>query len=148
MEKRKNSARITLWVNRCVAVLVVALMFALPAIMKWYTGFRFLTDAQQLGVMIAFYCCSVVIGWALWNMDRLLRNILAEQVFVRKNVRCVRQVQGCCAVVSVLCGIAGTSYLPLLFLMVIMAFLCLVVSVVANVMDAAVTIREENDLTV
>ena len=30
-------------------------------------------------------------------------------------------------------------------LAVIMAFLCLVVSVVASVMDAAVTIREEND---
>jgi hypothetical protein len=33
-------------------------------------------------------------------------------------------------------------------MVVIMAFLCLVVSVVAQVMAAAVAIREENDLTV
>ena len=31
---------------------------------------------------------------------------------------------------------------------VVMGFLCLVVNVVATVMDAAVAIREENDLTV
>jgi hypothetical protein len=38
--------------------------------------------------------------------------------------------------------------MPLIFMLIVMAFLCLVVSVVASVMDAAVTIREENDLTV
>jgi flagellar biosynthesis protein FliQ len=38
--------------------------------------------------------------------------------------------------------------MPLIFLVAVMAFLCLIVGVVAEVMDAAVTIREENDLTV
>ena len=38
--------------------------------------------------------------------------------------------------------------MPLIFLAVIMGFLCLMVSVVAGVMDAAVSIREENDLTI
>lgn len=139
---------ITLWVNRFVGLLMVVLLFCMPAIMRWYTGFRFLTQGQQIGVLIAFYCCSLLIGWALWNMDCLLRNILKGKIFVRKNVRAIGQVQWCCGLVSLLCGLAGITYLPLLFLMVIMAFLCLVVSVVARVMDAAVTIREENDLTI
>ena len=39
-------------------------------------------------------------------------------------------------------------YPPLVFLAVIMAFLALVVSVVGNVLSAAVSIREENDLTI
>ena len=38
--------------------------------------------------------------------------------------------------------------LPLVFLAVIMGFLFLVVDVVGHVMDAAVTLREENDLTI
>lgn len=148
MNKQNSSAKMTLWVNRAVAVLMVVLVFVMPAIMEWYTGFRFLTQAQQTGVLVAFYCCVAIIGWALWNLDCLLRRILAQQVFIRKNVRCIRHVQWCCGIVSLLCGLAGIVYLPLLFLMVIMAFLCLVVSVVASVMDAAVSIREENDLTI
>ena len=43
---------------------------------------------------------------------------------------------------------AAFFYPPLVFMTVIMAFLALAVSVVKNVMAAAVEIREENDLTV
>ena len=42
----------------------------------------------------------------------------------------------------------GMIYPPLIFLAVIMAFLAMAVSVVKNVMAAAVELREENDLTV
>lgn len=148
MKRNQLGARITLWVNRAVAVLLAALIFLLPAILDWYTGFRFLTDGEQLHITIAFYCCCAVIGWALWNLDTLLRNILKECVFDRKNVRAIRHIQWGCGLVSLICVTATFSYLPLVLLAVIMAFLCLVVSVVASVMDAAVAIREENDLTI
>jgi hypothetical protein len=38
--------------------------------------------------------------------------------------------------------------LPMLLLAALMGFLCLVVSVMANVLDGAVTLQEENDLTI
>ena len=148
MRKNNLIARITLWVNRSVAVLLVGLLFALPAILDWYTGFRFLSVGEQKMITVAFYCCVVVIGWALWNMDLLLRSILAEQVFLRKNVRAIRQIQWCCGLVAIITAVTCLAYLPLVFLAVIMGFLCLVVSVVASVMDAAVAIREENELTI
>ena len=149
MKNTKNlSVKITLWVNRLVALVVAVLLFALPAILDWYTGFRFLSDTEQMIITVAFYCCVVIIGWALWNMDSLLRAILAEQVFVRKNVRAIRHIQWCCGIVALITAVTCFAYLPLIFLAIIMAFLCLVVSVVASVMDAAVTIREENDLTI
>ena len=68
--------------------------------------------------------------------------------FVDSNIRFIRRIRWCCAIVSVVCLAAGFGYPPLLFLAVIMAFLALVVSVVKNVMAAAVELREENDLTV
>lgn len=148
MDAQKISCKITLWVERGVAVLLVALLFLLPKILGWYAGFRFLTEGEQRGITIAFYCCVVVIGWALWDLDGLLRRILQDEVFVRKNVRAIRHIQWCCALVSLITIVTCFAYLPLVFLAVIMAFLCLVVSVVAHVMDAAVTIREENDLTI
>ena len=82
------------------------------------------------------------------EIDGLLRNILKEQVFLRENVRRIRIVQWCCGIVGLICIPAACCYYPLIFLVVIMGFLSLVVSVVTSVMEAAVAIREENDLTI
>ena len=148
MEKKTFWTKVTLWVNRCVGVLLVALVFLLPAILRWYTGFRFMSVGEQRVLTGLFYCCVVIIGWALWQLDCLLRAVLIGDVFVRKNVRALRHVQWSCGLVSVITGFGGIIYIPLIALAVIMAFLCLTISVVSHVMDAAVTIREENDLTI
>lgn len=148
MSYKLTSARVTLWVNRCIAVLVLILLPALPSLLNWYSTVRILTPSEYLAIIVAFYCCAVVTGMALWKMDLLLRNILSGQVFVGKNVRYIRAVQLCCGLISLICLPAAFIYLPLWFMVIIMAFLCLVVNVVAQVMNAAVAIREENDLTI
>jgi hypothetical protein len=107
-----------------------------------------LTDLERTALTAAFYGCSVFVGLALWNMDCLLRAIADAQVFVRENVRRIGVVRWCCVATCLICIPAAFCYYPLVFLVIIMGFLSLVVSVVCRVMDAAVTIREENDLTV
>lgn len=94
------------------------------------------------------YCCVPAVLYALSCMERLVRNILKEDVFVTQNVRFLRRIRWCCAAVSGICLPAAFFYPPLIFMTTIMAFLALAVSVVKNVMAAAVEIREENDLTV
>ena len=148
MEKTKASAAVTLWINRVVAVLMVVLLFTLPKILDFYSQYRFLTESGTVAVTVSFYCCAVFIFIALWFMDGLLRAIRQGEVFVRANVLRIRRIRLCCGLVSLICLPAAVFYMPLIFLVVIMSFLCLAVSVVASVMDAAVTIREENDLTV
>ena len=145
---KQSVTRITLWVNRCIFVLLVALLPALPFLLNWYGTVRQLSSLEYWAIMIAFYICAVITAVALWKLEQLLRNILAGQVFVRKNVRHIRTVQWCCGLVSLVCLPAACCYLPLIFMVIIMAFLCLVVSVVAQIMAAAVEIREENDLTI
>ena len=81
-------------------------------------------------------------------MEKLLKNILRETVFIRDNVRFIRRVQYCCGMISLICLPAAIFYAPLWFMVIIMTFLFLVIWVVAQVMDAAVAIREENDLTI
>ena len=148
MKHTNFGTRLTLWVNRLVGLTVGALVFFLPRLIAWYCQFRVLTPTEQTAITIAFYGCVLLIAPALWCMDRLLLRILDGQVFIRENVRRIRVVCGCCGGVSLICIPAACAYLPLVFLVIIMAFLALVVSVVAGVMDAAVTIREENDLTI
>ena len=140
--------RVVLWVNRLIFVLLVALLPALPFLLNWYCQFRTLSTAEYLAILIAFYVCAVIAGVALWKLEQLLKNIIAGNVFIRKNVRHIRCIQWCCGFVSLVCIPAAVFYLPLIFMVVIMGFLFLVVGVVTKVMDAAVAIREENDLTI
>ena len=142
------SAKLTLWVNRLIGLILAVLLFALPGLLRWYGTVRPLGDGAENAIRIAFYCCSVVVALALWDLDRLLRNILKEQVFVRRNVGCIRRIRWYCLAVALICLPAAFFYPPLVFMVVIMTFLTLVVSVVGSVMNAAVAIREENDLTI
>ena len=148
MTRNQTVTHITLWVNRTVMLLVALLLPTLPFILRWYSNFRALTAAEHTAILIAFYCCAMVTALALWNMDVLLRNILQQEVFIRKNVSCIRRIRWCCGLISLICLPAAFVYLPLIFMVIIMAFLCLVVTVVVRVMAAAVLIREENDLTI
>ena len=148
MKKSFRTVNVTLWINRLVMLTVVLLMFTLPTILPWYQQYRVLLEIEQTALTAAFYCCSVVVLFALWKLDALLRNIRLGEVFIRENVRLIRCVQWCCALTALICVPATVCYYPLVFMTVVMGFLSLVVCVVTQVMDAAVTIREENDLTI
>ena len=148
MSRNQTVTRITLWCNRAVALLVALLLPTLPYILRWYSTLRTLTGAEHWAILIAFYCCAIVTALALWNMELLLRGILAGQVFTQKNVSHLRRIRWCCALISLLCLPAAFIYLPLIFMVLIMGFLSLVVTVLVRVMSAAVEIREENDLTI
>lgn len=142
------ATKFTLWANRALMVIMVALAATLPLILNWYTGFRNLSDAQWWAICITYYCCAAVTAPALVAIDKLLTNIMAEQVFTWRNVKLLRLIRWCCGGVCLLCLIPAFVYIPLVFLFMIMGFLCLAVSVLVQVMKAAVQIREENDLTI
>lgn len=145
---KKTNVTVTLWATRAVALTVAILLFTLPALLDWYCQYRMLYAMERIALTIAFYCCAVVVFVALWHMDALLRSIRAGVVFVTENVCHIRILQWCCGMVALICVPAAFCYYPLVFMVVVMGFLCLVVSVVRRVMEAAVAIREENDLTV
>lgn len=145
---KNRSAALTLWANRILMATVIALAVAMPGILRWYNRIRILQDDQNLALLIAFYLCVPIALFALYNLEKLLRNILAGDVFIRLNVRLIRRVCFCCGLVSGICLPAACYYAPLIFFCLVMAFLCPVVNVVRYVFDAAVTIREENDLTI
>ena len=148
MKQSDKSAALALWANRAVMLTVAVLVPSLPRLMQWYNSFRPLAPKQNLAIVIAFYLCVPVAEYALWNLEKLLRNIRGGQVFVPDNVSRIRRVCLCCLLVSLICLPAAYFYAPLIFLSIIMGFLCPVVNVVRQVMRAAVEIREENDLTV
>ncbi len=144
----KLSAKFTLCCNRIIAAAVTVLIFTFPRVLDWYQGLRPLGLHGAAAVYFGFYLCVPVVLYALWCVDRIVTNLLRDQVFVLANVRYVRRIRWCCAGVSLICIPAACFYQPLIFMVVIMAFLALVVSLVKNILAAAVELREENDLTI
>jgi len=148
MNEKLHATKVTLWVNRSIMAIVVLFLPCLPFFLNWYYAQSPLSVQGYNAILIAFYCCAVFVLLALWSMDALLRNILDGEVFVSDNVRLLRRIRWCCALISVICLPASFFYVPLWIMVIIMAFLSLVVCVVVQVMKAAVAIREENDLTI
>ncbi len=148
MQKKNGIILCTLWANRFVALLMVVLVGTLPWILDWYSTVRLLTLSEKYAILVAFYLCALLIVVALWTMETMLRDIAAGLVFTRRNVQRIRRICMVCGGVGLICVPAAFFYMPWIFVVVIMGFLCLVVGAVASVMDAAVTLREENDLTV
>ena len=148
MSRNTLITHITLWVNRIAALLILALLPTFPLLLNWYEGFRPLTEAGKIALITAFYICAIIALLALWNVDSLLRAILKEEVFTEKNVSYIRNIRWACAAISLICIPAAVFYMPLIFMVVIMAFLALVITVLVRVMSAAVELREENDLTI
>ena len=148
MNQPTRSVRFTLFLNRAMMALVILLVFTFPALLRWYNTVRILVQGENFALIAAFYACVPVVLFALWNLDRLLVNISAGQVFVTDNVRLIRRVCLCCAVVALICLPAAFFYPPLIFVVVIMGFLSLVVSVLGSIMHTAVEVWEENALTI
>ena len=146
--KSKTSAKVTLWTNRIIAAVVALLCVTAYDIITWYGSLRQLQWQICAAIMITYYLCVPAVFYALWCIEKLLNNILRDTVFISANVRYIRRIRWCCAAVSLICTPAAFLYQPLLFLVVIMGFLAMVVSVVKNLIAAAVELREENDLTV
>lgn len=140
----------TLWANRLVMLTVAALIFALPCLLDWYAGLLGYHPPQSdlTGIWVFYIASAAVIFVALWNMEKLLKNILSGKVFLRENVARVRRVQWCCGIVAAICLVGTVFALPMILFAAIMGFLCLAVSVLANILDAAVLLQEENDLTI
>ena len=148
MKTTLNLTRLTLWITRLVALVIAVFLFVLPPLLNWYCTLRNISIVPKTMITIAFYVSVIPISLALWQFDALLRNLLKDKVFLKENVRRIRIIQWCCFAVSLICLPAALFYYPLIFLVVIMGFLSLVVAVVCRVMDEAVAIREENDLTI
>ena len=116
------------------------------SMMKFVTGA--VTDAD----VILYVTDTVEQGDALRGkvlyLNREDVRLEEGQVFLQENVRRIRRLIWDCGAVSLISLACTWLYPPLLFVTLIMAFLCLVVAVVSNIMAAATRLREENDLTI
>jgi len=146
MWNRKNSVELSLW---ACYIFGLILTIAVGIFLFGDVG----TVEQNLVFNLGFLASATFVYFALYGLIRLLLNIRKDKVFVRENVTYLRRISWDCFGVAAVAIVGGFLYhdLPITFFW-LMAFIAaaigLVLRVVKNVMEAAVELKAENDLTV
>ncbi|MDD4583649.1 MAG: DUF2975 domain-containing protein [Eubacteriales bacterium] len=99
-------------------------------------------------LLVTIYVCCIPALIALFCLDRLLANIKKGEVFIQKNVKYLRLISWCCFAVSIILALSGFYYILFLMIAVAAAFFGLILRVVKNVIEQAMIIKNENELTI
>lgn len=141
-----TSAKLTRVITVLFCVLLLVLMVLGPKLMAHY--FSYLPAAVIKLVLLAFYLCCPAAWAALVSILKLMTNIIHEKIFLPQTVFLMRLLSWCCAYVAVVCFGFGFTWAPLLVFALGAAFMTLILRVLKSVMQRAVELRAENDLTI
>ena len=152
---RKISVYISLVMTALLFTAVVVLAFFLPGFTDYLislpdkTGERaVIQDYQVTLIHIASFCEVFLTLIGLGMLFALLILVKKEKVFTAQAVELIRYISWCLILMGII-FISLTYFFTLAaFAGVAVLFLGLTIRVVKNVIEAAVFIKEENDLTV
>lgn len=155
MWNRKRS--VTLSIVVCfvfVAVLTLLVIVGPWLVRMWFSIYRgwneysFAMYDMITLFKVCFYPCAVFAYITLYSLIKMLFNIKNDKIFIAKNVKYLRLISWCCFIVAIITLVGGVFYIPYLFMAVAAAFVGLMIRIVKNVMQNAVAISDENNLTI
>lgn len=120
----------------------------LPLLLQWYIANRGTPQENYVPMLVLGWLCVPPAFVALLCMHKLLKNMQKEQVFVKGNVRLFRVLSWCCFAAALPLLAFGFFTLLSVFFSAILAFIALLLRVAKNMLDTAVEMKVENDLTV
>lgn len=145
--KKGSIVLANIFVILCMLSVVVLAAFAFP-VADWYVNWRGINPLLKAVIPVAYYICAVPALIALFCLMLLLRNISREHIFHNANSRLMGIVSLCCIAVAIATAVATYWYLPFVFVTAAMVFIFLIVRIVRGCFIAAITLREENELTI
>ena len=155
MSHTKKSAIISLVICALSGVILVVWLFTFPQFFNWfYTVYHGLgseyTETNNIIKLVipTFYACAPIAGLAIYMLIRLLLNIINEIIFAEKNVKYLKWISYSCYAVMLITVATGIFYIPLLIIGFGMGVVGTLLRVVKNLMETAVEIKEENDMTI
>ena len=155
----KINRKVSVWISLVLTVVmfaaVVALAFILPTFTDYLiglpdnTGERLtMTDAQRTMIHVAAYGEVAIMLIGLGLLFALLLLVQKGKIFTPAAVTLIRLISWCLIFMGLIL-VAVTFFFTLaVFFGVAIMFLGLTIRVVKNVIEEAVFLKEENDLTV
>lgn len=158
VDKKKWTDNMSLTLSR-VIVYMLAVIFALACVYVatsflvsgWEPFFLARLEAHELdpaGFCVTFYICAVFAFTALFFLNKLLKNVKDQQLFIDENVKILRILSWCCYLVGIVMAVYSIWAYPFIIIAAAAAFFGLIIRVLKNVFAKAVEMREENDGTI
>jgi hypothetical protein len=148
MWNAKKSVLLSLVFTRIVMVLVLGVTALAPKMVSAYLDYTSKDPEGSVLLLGTIYVCCVLALVALFSLDRLLTNIKRSDVFLDGNVRYLRRLSWCCFLAAFILLPAAFSARSLFVVAVAAGFIGLILRVVKNVIEEAVILKSENDLTI
>ncbi len=155
MWNRRKSETLSIAVCFIFTAILTAGLFLGPwAVKLWFTVYRgWDANGEAMENMLTlfsacFYPCAVFAYITLYSLIKLLFNIKKDAIFIGSNVSYLRRISWCCFAVAAITLVGGVFYIPFLCVAVAAGFVGLMLRVVKNVMESAVQIKAENELTI
>lgn len=143
-----KSAFLSTVCTRLVIVLIALFLVLAPRLVQQYILLADKDPAVRISLLITLYAVCVPALLAMFNLDRLLGSIRQQAVFIPANVARLRRISWCSFAVALIFAVSGTYYILFLIVAFMAAFFGLILRVVKNVIEQAVQLKQENDLTV
>ncbi len=103
---------------------------------------------REPAILVLFYLIFVPVLTALYGLNKMLRNIQRGVVFAAMNVSCLRLVSWACFFAAVFLLVAACLWPMLILAAGGIGFLGLFVRVIKNMLAEAISLKQENDLTI
>ena len=152
---RKLSVYITIILTAVLFAGAIALAFYIPAFLEYLLSlpdksgaYLNLAPFQRLIVYIAVYSDLALMLTGLGMLFALLLLVQKNKVFTKQAVGLIRCISWCLMIMGII--MTSLTFCSTLALIVgtVVLFVGLTIRVVKNVIEAAVYLKEENDLTV
>ncbi|CDE81160.1 putative uncharacterized protein [Ruminococcus sp. CAG:353] len=148
MTKEKRSIAITSVLIKIAIVLCAAALFLMPYAAKMYEQISFQQDNVTVPLLITFYVCAAFGFVILFVLNKLIKNIGSEKVFIDENVKLLKILSYCCFAIAVVTLIFARFRILVFVITFAAAFIGLILRVIKNCFTEAIRLREENDFTI
>ena len=148
MTKEKRSIAITSVLIKIAIVLCAAALFLMPYAAKMYEQISCQRDNVTVPLLITFYVCAAFGFVILFVLNKLIKNIGSEKVFIDENVKLLKILSYCCFAIAVVTLIFARFRILVFVITFAAAFIGLILRVIKNCFTEAIRLREENDFTI
>ena len=148
MTKEKRSIAITSVLIKVAIVLCAAALFLMPYAAKMYEQISFQQDNVTVPLLITFYVCAAFGFVIQFVLNKLIKNIGSEKVFIDENVKLLKILSYCCFAIAVVTLIFARFRILVFVITFAAAFIGLILRVIKNCFTEAIRLREENDFTI
>ena len=148
MTKEKRSIAITSALIKVAIVLCAAALFLMPYAAKMYEQISFQRDNVTVPLLITFYVCAAFGFVILFVLNKLIKNIGSEKVFIDENLKLLKILSYCCFAIAVVTLIFARFRILVFVITFAAAFIGLILRVIKNCFTEAIRLREENDFTI